>query len=72
MSAAFLCSICGKVMAGSMLINPINAGVAGMIVTMHMIDEHWDIVERIRATTGDGEARLALHRELYRELVTDR
>ena len=55
-------------MSGSPLVNPLDAGQVGMICAIHLIDEHWDLVERIRATTGDGFARIALNRQLISEL----
>ena len=63
-----LCVICGRRMAGSALVNPAVIGQTGMIFAIHLIDEHWDLVERIRATSGDGEARMALNAALVREL----
>ena len=64
-----LCMICGRRMAGAVLIDPANYGAAGMIFAIHLIDEHWDLVERIRATADDGEARMALNAALVRELT---
>lgn len=64
-----LCVICGQRMAGSALINPADVGQAGMIFAIHLIDEHWDLVERIRATAHNGEARIALNKALLRELA---
>lgn len=34
---------------------------------LHMIDAHWDRVERIHATTGDADARSRLVAELEAE-----
>lgn len=36
---------------------------------IHVIDEHWDLVERIRATTGDKDARTALIQQIDAELL---
>jgi len=35
---------------------------------IHFIDDHWDVVKRIRVTTGDPAGRLELNRQLAAEL----
>lgn len=49
------------------MINLADPGRVGAILAIHLIDEHWDLVERIRATTHDGDARLELFGQLMRE-----
>ena len=62
------CTICGGRMAGSPLVSPYDPGQVAMITVLHLIDEHWDLVERIRATTGNKKARIELNRQLVSEL----
>jgi hypothetical protein len=35
---------------------------------IHFVDDHWDILERVRATTGNPAARLALNDQLNKEI----
>ena len=62
-----LCGICRQPVAGSSIADLSNPSVIMGIYLTHVIDEHWDVVERIRATTGDYAARLALVEELSAE-----
>jgi hypothetical protein len=41
--------------------------VIGALLMIHMIDEHWEIVERIHATADDPAARDALNQNLISE-----
>lgn len=41
----------------------------GSAYVIHMIDEHWELVTRIRETTGDDEARARLVSDLAAELA---
>jgi hypothetical protein len=67
-----LCGICYQPMSGSgPLLNSTfeaNITVMAAVYLVHLIDEHWDLVERIRATTGDPDGRRRLFGELFREL----
>jgi hypothetical protein len=63
-----ICVICGKRPAGSNYIDVSNIGQVAITITLHMIDEHWDIVERIRATKGNFVKRTVLVKELASEL----
>lgn len=69
MKRRLLCTICGGPVAGSQFVDLAHPGQAGMVVTIHVIDKHWDVVERIHATTHDGGARMALVQELRQEMA---
>lgn len=64
-----LCPICNKTIAGSSYIDTDDPEMIASIHTVHLIDHHWDIVERIRATTGDEQARYQLYAELHSEMT---
>jgi len=59
-----ICSLCGQRCRGSSLIDPRDIGGIAALLLIHLIDEHWEIVERIRATTDDPAARDAFIREV--------
>jgi len=61
-----LCGICDEQMAGSALLTLTSEAVASLYL-LHIIDRHWDIVERIHATTSDPAARTVLIGELAKE-----
>jgi hypothetical protein len=63
-----ICVICKNRIDGSSYIDLENVGQIAICVTIHMIDAHWEIVNRIRATTNDHVARTQLVLELASEL----
>ena len=68
-----VCPICGRVIDGGGAfrmtgIPVVDAALIASLTSLHLIDEHWPLIERIHATTGDEPARNQLVAELYVEL----
>lgn len=64
-----ICTICREPMAGSAVIDLTSTSQVATIYLIHLIDKHWEIVERIRATSGRGSAaRMRLVAELASEI----
>lgn len=61
------CGICGGYLAGSNMIDLDDSRQLSVIIMMHTIDNHWDLIQRLRATTNDPEKRAKLVDELARE-----
>lgn len=59
-----ICTLCGNRCRGSSLISPRDVGGIAGLLLVHMIDEHWEMLEEIRATTHDPAARDALNLKL--------
>ena len=61
---------CQKRIAGLPYTDGMAFNQLATLIAIHLIDEHWDVVERIRQTTGDGDARTQLVNRLAEELFT--
>ena len=61
---------CRKRIAGLPYTDGMMFNQLATLIAIHLIDEHWDVVERIRQTTGDGSARTELVNQLASELFT--
>lgn len=59
--------MCGKRVSGTRIVFP-SPTVIGALLMIHMIDEHWEIIERIHATTGNAAARHALNQNLMKAM----
>ena len=72
MAAALHCILpkCQKRIAGLPFTDAMTFSQLATLITIHLIDEHWDVVERIRQTTGDGIAREELVNRLASEFFT--
>ena len=58
---------CHKRIAGLSYADAMTFNQLATLIAIHLIDEHWDVVERIRQTTGDGPAREDLVNQLAAE-----
>ena len=61
-----LCQLCNQRVRGARITWP-SPTVIGALLMVHMIDEHWEIVERVHATKDDPAARNALNQNLISE-----
>lgn len=57
---------CGMLSVYPAIKDNLNAVVAYYAV--HLIDVHWELVERVHATTGNPQARSELNEQLAREM----
>lgn len=65
-----ICPMCNQPMRGSANVNVLDPAKLTGIYLLHLIDYHWDLVERIKATTDDPAARQALHESLGKEMTS--
>lgn len=70
MPPILLCPICRNSVKGSSYIDPFNSSQIAGFYVIHMIDEHWDLVEQIRATRVDVAAREQLADSLEQQLAS--
>ena len=66
-SMDIICQLCHKKVRGASIIDMYNPAVVGALLLVHMVDEHWQILERIHATKDDPAARDALNQNLISE-----
>ena len=59
-----LCGICRQPMSGSRLVDLNDPRLAMGIYMVHLVDEHWQLLERVHATTGDPGGRTKLFHDL--------
>lgn len=62
-----LCGICQQPMAGSAVVDCMDPAQLAAVYVLHLVDEHWDMIEQIRAATSDPQGRDALCGQLAQE-----